>query len=310
MKNKIFVIVLVVIIVVVGTMVFILNNSKTELPVTVKNEMTSPKNATYIIEGQPVTLVNGFSSTPAAPGSASKITTQYFGNEITHDFDGDGRADIAFILTQNTGGSGTFYYVVAALNKVNGYVGSQAVLLGDRIAPQTTEMSQDKSTPDVIVVNYADRKISDSFTTPPSVAKSIWLKLDPKTMQFGEVAQSFEGETDPLRMTLGMKTWNWVKTIYSDDTTITPKTINKFTLTIKNDKTFSASTDCNGVGGEYILKGNKITFTRMMSTLMYCEGSQEADFAKMMEAVQSYMFTSKGELVLIMKLDTGSMIFK
>lgn len=154
-----------------------------------------PKNATYTIEGQIVTLVDGKASTPAAPGSASRITTQYFGNEVTHDFDGDGRPDTAFILTQNTGGSGTFYYVVIALNTPRGYVGSSGFLLGDRIAPQTTEMSQNVKTPEVLVVNYADRKPDDSFTVAPSVGKSVWLKLDLNTMQFGVVVQNFEGES-------------------------------------------------------------------------------------------------------------------
>ncbi|MEI6304792.1 MAG: hypothetical protein WCP09_02110 [Candidatus Taylorbacteria bacterium] len=148
-----------------------------------------------MIDGRLIALKNGLSSISIASGSASKITTQYFGNEVTHDFDGDGRLDTAFILTQNTGGSGTFYYVVAALNKVNGYIGSHGLLLGDRIAPQTTEMSQNKNTPNVIVVNYADRKPGESFTTQPSQGKSLWLLLDPKIMQFGEVAQNFEGET-------------------------------------------------------------------------------------------------------------------
>ncbi len=275
----------------------------------IQKKAASPKNATYMIDGHAVTLVNGVSSEPAAPGSASKITTQYFGNEVSHDFDHDGRPDVAFILTQNSGGSGTFYYVVSALNTANGYVGSDAVLLGDRIAPQTIEMSQNPSTPDVIVVNYADRKQGEAFTVQPSVGKSIWLKLDTKTMQLGEVAQNFEGEANPSTMTLGMKKWDWVHTTYNNDTTVTPKT-NKFSLTLKSDKTFSAMTDCNGVGGQYTVVGNKITFTKMMSTLMYCEGSQEQDYSKMLSQVQSYLFTSKGELVLVLSYDSGSMVFR
>jgi hypothetical protein len=193
MNKKIYIIVLIFIIAstVVVDFSFILSPNKNVVIQNVieNTKSTSPKDATYVIDGQSVTLVGGVSSVPAAPGSASMITTQYFGNEVVHDFDGDGRPDTAFILTQNTGGSGTFYYVVAALNKINGYIGSNAVLLGDRIAPETVEMSQNPATPDVIVVNYADRKPEDSFVIPPSVGKSIWLKLDINTMQFGEVTQ-------------------------------------------------------------------------------------------------------------------------
>lgn len=140
------------------------------------NGAMNAKNATYRINGQAVTLRNGTAETEVAPGSASKILTKYFGNEVKHDFDDDGREDIAFLLTQETGGSGTFFYVVAALNTANGYVGSEGLFLGDRIAPQTTEMGKGN----IIVVNYAERKPGEGFAVQPSVGKSRWLLLDPK----------------------------------------------------------------------------------------------------------------------------------
>lgn len=270
---------------------------------------TDYKNVTYLIEGQSIKLVNGEAESETAPGSASKIVTKYFGNDLQTDLNGDGREDIVFLLTQNLGGSGTFYYVVAALNTPQGYVGSDGYLLGDRIAPQTIELSPNPKQVGVIVANYADRAPGQPMTTQPSVGKSAYLKLDTASMMWGVVEPNFEGEADPSKMTLGMKTWNWVHTTYNNDTTITPKT-NKFTLTLKNDNTFSATTDCNGVGGEYTVTGSKITFTNMRSTLMFCEGSQEQDYTKMLDAVQSYLFTSKGELVFDLKLDTGTMIFR
>ena len=118
---------------------------------------------------------------------------------MRHDLNDDGREDTVFLLTQTKGGSGTFFYVVSALNLPNGFVGSDAVLLGDRIAPQTTEIDEGKTAigtvrKNVIVVNYADRKPEDPMTTPPSIGKSIWLKLDPSTVRFAEVAKNFEGE--------------------------------------------------------------------------------------------------------------------
>lgn len=267
---------------------------------------SSPKDATYVINDQKVTLQNGVAETEVAPGSASKIITRYFGNEVRKDLDGDGREDVAFLLTQEMGGSGTFFYVVAALNKADGWAGSQAMLLGDRIAPQTTEMGKGN----IIIVNYAGRKTGESFAVPPSVGKSLYLVLDPKTMQFGEVMQNFEGEANPARMKLDMKTWNWISTTYGNDTQVSPRTAGKFTLTFKNNGTFSISTDCNGMGGNYVVNGNKISFDKMMSTMMYCEGSQEGDFAGMLGKVSSYHFTSRGELIFDLKFDSGVMMFR
>ncbi|MEI6864380.1 MAG: hypothetical protein WCK46_03425 [Candidatus Adlerbacteria bacterium] len=153
------------------------------------------KNAEYVIEGQEVTLINGESVQEAAPGSATKVVTRYFGNELKTDVDGDGREDVVFLLTQNSGGSGTFYYVVAALNTREGYVGSDGYLLGDRIAPQTTEVSQNPRQKNVIVVNYATRAQGEPMSTQPSVGTSAYLKLDPETMQWGVVEPNFEGES-------------------------------------------------------------------------------------------------------------------
>lgn len=267
-------------------------------------------NTTYKVDGKEVRLVNG-KSEEVVLGSSSKIVTQYFGNEVKSDLDDDGREDIAFILTQQAGGSGTFYYVVAALNKDSGYVGSDGYLLGDRIAPQTTELSRNSRHKNVIVVNYADRNAGEPMTTKPSMGKSAYLKLDPERMQWGIVAPDFEGEANSSVMSLNMQTWTWVNTVYGDDKEVKPLGTKPFTLTINKDKSFSATTDCNGVGGEYVLKdGNQILFTKMMSTLMYCENSQEAEFTKMLGEVQSYYFTNKGELVFNLKFDSGLMIFR
>lgn len=263
------------------------------------------KNIYYTIDGNEVLLVDGVSEVESAPGSSSKIVTTYFGNEIEKDFNADGREDVAFLVTQNTGGSGTFFYVVGAVNTEDGYIGSQALLLGDRIAPQTTESGPGTS----IIVNYLDRAYGEPMTTKPSVSKSIHLILDTNTMQFGEVVQDFEGEADPDRMTLDMKTWRWIKTTYANDTVIEPKK-DVFTLMFNDDGTFSATTDCNTSGGKYTATDSTIIFSDTISTLMYCDGSQEEVFTSMLANTSGYTFTSHGELVLSLKLDSGSVYFK
>ena len=127
----------------------------------------------FIIEGQPVMLGNGQAETAAAPGAATKTVTQYFGNVATGDLNGDSVPDVAFLLTQTGGGSGTFYYVVATLVAADGsYQGTNAILLGDRIAPQTTEIRGGQ-----LIVNYAERKAGEPMTARPSVGVSKYLKV-------------------------------------------------------------------------------------------------------------------------------------
>jgi heat shock protein HslJ len=263
------------------------------------------RNLEYTIGGRPVLLVDGVAEEAAAPGSAARILTRYFGNEVRGDLNGDGREDVAFLLTQEPGGSGTFFYAVAALESPQGLVGSHAVYLGDRIAPQTTELRPDG----IIVVNFSDRAPGESFTTPPSTAKSIWLKLDPATLQFGEVVQDFEGEANPASMTLDMNTWVWIR---ADDggTAVVPRQAEAFTLTFEGDM-FSATTDCNRVRGGYATQGQELTFAdNMAATRMFCADSQETVFTELLRRTARYSFTSRGELVLELRDNAGSITFR
>jgi heat shock protein HslJ len=271
-----------------------------------------PANTAYRIEGESVQLVEGMSEMPAAPDSAEKVITRYFGNEVHTDLDGDGRDDAVLILTQSRGGTGTFYYVVAALNTERGHVGSEALLLGDRIALQTTEVSQDPNHKGVVVVNYADRRDDEPMTAQPSIAKSIWLKLDPQSMQLGEVAQNFEGEADPSVMQLTMKGWVWQYATRRDGEKFVPRNAGAFVLTFADatEGVFSSTTDCNQMGGSYTQSGSTLTLGQMMSTLMFCENSQESDYAAFLSDTAEYQFTSKGELILILKDGLGSMTFR
>jgi hypothetical protein len=122
-------------------------------------------------------------------------TTQYFGNELASDLDGDGDEDVAFVVTRETGGSGTFFYAVAALKTDDGYVGSDGYLLGDRIAPQSTNVSPNPRHVNVVVFNYADRLPDEPMTASPSVGKSVYLKIVPETNRWAIVEPDFEGES-------------------------------------------------------------------------------------------------------------------
>jgi len=84
---------------------------------------------------------------------------------------------------------------LAALKTEAGYLGSDGYLLGDRIAPQTTEVSRNPRHKNVIVVNYGDRRPDEPMTAQPSVSKSVYLKLDAETVRWGIVVQDFEGES-------------------------------------------------------------------------------------------------------------------
>jgi len=166
------IITVIVVLVVIGGGFYWSQKSSLEVANNSPTPTNDYKNISYNIDGQVIQLKNGISEMAAAPGSAEIIITEYFGNEAKGDFNNDGTEDTAFILVQSGGGTGAFFYTVVALKTVEGYKGTNGILLGDRIAPQTTEFRNSQ-----IIVNYADRKPDEPFSAEPSVGVSKYLKI-------------------------------------------------------------------------------------------------------------------------------------
>jgi hypothetical protein len=164
MKNKILIIIVIIVVMLILISVFLFTQNQT----TEKLTTFDPLNSTYIIENQTFTLSNGKSK-------VGNIETKYFGNSATADLNNDGLADTAFLITQNTGGSGLFYYAVVALKTEFGYKMTNAFLVGDRISPQSTEIKNLE-----LHINFAERNKGEPMTTPPSVGAVLLLKVTPQ----------------------------------------------------------------------------------------------------------------------------------
>jgi heat shock protein HslJ/membrane-bound inhibitor of C-type lysozyme len=104
--------------------------------------------------------------------------------------------------------------------------------------------------------------------------------------------------------------WKWQKTVMGNDDVITPKKPGVFTLAFEQTGKVSVGTDCNGAFGNYTSGvGGSLSIGPLASTLMYCEGSQENEFTKMLSDTSGFMFTKEGDLVLLLKYDSGSVFF-
>lgn len=133
-----------------------------------------PLNTKYLIENQEIILIDG---------QADGISV--FGEVTKGDLNNDGLDDAALMLVNNYEGSGIFYYVATAINANPGTRGSNAVFLGDRIAPQNIEIKDGQ-----IIANYAVRGIDEAMTTPPSLGISTYLGLEDEILKVEENSNS------------------------------------------------------------------------------------------------------------------------
>ena len=85
-------------------------------------------------------------------------------DEASGDINADGKTDKAVILARSGGGSGVFIYVATYASAPVSYKGSNAVLLGDRVMPQSISISNG-----LVVVRYLDRNQDEPFSTTPTV---------------------------------------------------------------------------------------------------------------------------------------------
>lgn len=186
-------IVLIIMFFIVGLM--IISNKVGQKPAPVVTSAPSLKNISVKVGSDTFNLVNGKAEIEVAPGSATKNTLMLFGEPVMGDLDGDGDVDAALLFVNNPGGSGAFFYAVLAINNSGAYKATEAMLLGDRIAPQTVEIHEGRA-----VYNFAVRKVGEPFSVQPSVGRSVWVNYDPKKNQIGEWVKDFEGEVGATKV--------------------------------------------------------------------------------------------------------------
>ncbi|MGM0438918.1 MAG: META domain-containing protein [Patescibacteria group bacterium] len=101
--------------------------------------------------------------------------------------------------------------------------------------------------------------------------------------------------------------WQWINTTYSDGEEVAPES-DEFILTINEDGSMSATTDCNSVRGSFETEDSKIEFLSPATTKMHCEDSLEDEFLRVLNDSNTYLFED-GQLVITIKYDSGSAFF-
>lgn len=250
------------------------------------------RNATFSIDGMEVKLKNG----QVRKGTDSKFPEReiYIARkEIKGDINNDGISDAVVILAVNGGGSGTFLYAAAVISAGTRLVGTNAILLGDRIKITGIEIAGG-----VIVINYLSHPEGSPLGSEPTEKRSKSLSFSS-----GKLAES--GGIERITGT----NWQWEKTVMTDGVVITPRNPGDFTIWFGKDDSFSGKTDCNRYFGQYKYHEDTLSFSKIGATRMFCENSQEDIFMKALQKVIAYEIKDDNQLILLMSSGEGSMIF-
>jgi hypothetical protein len=130
--------------------------------------------ATYALDGEPITLRDGRAERRAFPDSAAVDRFSILeGSTVVGDVDGNGQDDVAFVLVQEGGGTGTFSHLVTATQHQGHYRGSNALFLGDRIGKPTIALRDG-----VLEVRFLDRPDDAPFSKPPTRQRVVQARIE------------------------------------------------------------------------------------------------------------------------------------
>jgi Immunoglobulin-like domain of bacterial spore germination len=133
--------------------------------------LVDPTNATFVLDGEAVTVTDGSSSAPAAPGSSTMVLTDVTARQSYGYLDGDSVADAATVLSYQPGGSGTFSYLTVVPTASAGPL--PVVFLGDRVIVERLAAAHGE-----VSLTYLDRPVDVPFASVPTVSVTRRFKLE------------------------------------------------------------------------------------------------------------------------------------
>jgi len=130
----------------------------------------------------------------------------------------------------------------------------------------------------------------------------------PQATEAPQATQGAQPSSDSGQKLTGT-VWKWTATQMNDGSKTTPADPNQYLVQFLAGGQVAIQADCNRVAGTYTVNGNQLTIVPGPTTLAACPpGSLGEEFVKQLGNISSYLF--KGEnLILEIKLDSGSMIF-
>jgi heat shock protein HslJ len=263
-----------------------------------KGVAADPKSMTYRLKSFPsgtVTLTGGEYRGPAAPGSASEITVKLSDKNAFGIVSGEEAA--AVVLVTSAGGTGVFSDLALLSRGAKGWENRDTIFLGDRVAVQSIHIENN-----LIIVDMKAHGTNDPMCCPTLQMRKRFAVNESRLVPFTEGTAAGE----PV---IVGTVWQWVQTLYNNDTKTAPAKPENYTVQFLEDGKLKVKADCNMKGGTYSTDGKKLSIKITHSTMAACEtGSLEDRFVRDLAAGTAF-FLQDGYLYLDVKYDTGTMKF-
>ncbi|MFM7139530.1 MAG: hypothetical protein ACKOXS_04415 [Actinomycetes bacterium] len=152
------------------------SETQTENSQAVAQAAQDPANAGYYIDGILYTLINGELEQPIEETNlVNKFKLLDF--KATGDLNKDGTDDVAVVITNDTGESGTFYYL--SIFTSGNPVVENTYNFGDRVIVKDLTFADGK-----FQVSYLDRTPDQDISSEPSVEITTIAEMDEENSSF------------------------------------------------------------------------------------------------------------------------------
>lgn len=221
------------------------------------------------------------------------------------DLDRDGRDDAAVVLAVQSGGSGTFRYLIAMQNTGNGTLQQDSLLLGDRVRVRNLATAAGQ-----VHLEMLQPAPNRPLACPTQQVKQAFTVQNGKWVQLSSEVTHPTKPRDTWAMITGI-VWQWER--YEDpfhsnyDVVDDP---NKYTLIFLPNGSYQVKADCNRMQGQYTRKDSTLKIVPGATTLAECAPeSRSMDYLKnLTEAVSFEVHDHK--LVLNLVMEGERLIFR
>lgn len=246
-----------------------------------------------------VQLVNGVYTTTVVPDAPVVAYVEL--TDVVAAGELNGQPAYAVVLVSNGGGSGVFNDLAVVTEVDGAWTNVATTGLGDRVSINSLTIENNQ-----VVVDMITQGPDDPMCCPTQQVVVAYELQDGALVEVEPAGASSRSAVDSI---VGVP-WEWVESVYNNDTSITVTLPSSYTMTLLPDGSVTLRVDCNLGGGTYTLDGSQVTLDVAVMTRVACpEGTLSNEFIRDLNGAAAYVMDGE-DLIINLFADAGNMRFQ